>query len=382
MRSVTMPKLDLAMDRGSVGKWLKKQGEKVSENETIAEIETAKATYEMPAPVSGTLYKILVPEGVEVPVAGVLAIIVESGDDIRDVETTVEKFETAKEPEEVFEKEKILISPIARKLAEEHGIDISRIEGTGPGHRIVKEDVLKAVEELEAGVRPKESVPLETILLSGIRKTAAERLAYSHKTIPPATAAIEVDMSETNRIREDFMKSENVKMSYNPLFAKAVAKALQENPLLNSRLVENRIEIVKEINVGLAVAVQDGLIVPVIHNADKMQLTELNNLIEELIEKASARALSISEVTGGTFTISNIGMFGVESITQIIVPNQAAILGIGKITNKPVVVNGQITVKPMVCLSLTFDHRILDGVQVAQFLQKVKQYLESPKLLD
>jgi len=233
---------------------------------------------------------------------------------------------------------------------------------------------LKAAEELKARVEEQ----AEVIPLSGVRKVVAERMAYSFRTAPHAILMLEVDMSEAVKLRQDFEKMKNVQLSYNAVFVKAVAMALREYPILNSTLEEKQIKVLKNINVGVAVATERGLIVPVIHDVDEKSLADLSSTIAQLVEKTRLDTLSRNDVTGGTFTITNLGMFGVDAFIAIINPKQAAILAIGRIADKPKVVDGQIVIQPTVTLSLSFDHRIIDGAPAAQFLNRIKEILENP----
>lgn len=389
-----MPRLDLDMEKGTVLEWLKKKGDKVTRGEPVVMIMSEKVTYEVESPASGVIYEVLLQPDIEVPIGQVIGVIMEDGDEPKLLERTVRKAKESlvelsgvKKPEikmevKIGQREEVAkekperkkISPLAKILAKQYGIDVDGIRGTGPGGRIVKQDVLKAAEELK--VRFEEKV--EVIPLSGVRKVVAERMAYSFRTAPHAILIVEVDMSEAVKLRKDFEKMKNVQLSYNAVFVKAVAMALREYPILNSTLEENQIKILKNINVGVAVATERGLIVPVIHDVDEKSLADLSSIIAQLVEKTRLDTLSRSDVTGGTFTITNLGMFGVDAFIAIINPKQAAILAIGRIADKPKVVDGQILIQPTVTLSLSFDHRIIDGAPAAQFLNRIKEILENP----
>jgi pyruvate dehydrogenase E2 component (dihydrolipoamide acetyltransferase) len=362
---VLMPRLSLTMKEGTVVQWFKKEGETVNKGEPLVEVLTEKVTYDIEAPESGILRKILALEGVDVPVAEVLGVITAPDEQITEEIT-------APTPEKEVEKieECILASPAAKRLAKEYGIDLAQVKGSGPEGRIVEEDVKKFAEESKIGPRVREIIPL-----AGIRKTAAERVTLSAKTAPHSTITMEVDMTNAARLREE------KQVSYTDILVKSVAKALAEHRIVNSTLSGERIKIFEDINIGVAVATEKGLVVPVIHNANKKSLKEVATALNALVEKARASKLSKEELTGGTFTITNLGMFGVEIFTPIINPPETAILGVGKVVEKPVVVNKEIAVKPMMYLSLSYDHRVIDGAPAAQFLQKVKQYLENPHLL-
>ncbi|MBS7605649.1 MAG: dihydrolipoamide acetyltransferase family protein [Candidatus Bathyarchaeia archaeon] len=393
MKTIIMPKLDLAMDSGTIVEWFKREGEEVKEGERVVSIMTQKVTYEITSPANGTLYKVFASANEDVPVGKPIAVIMEPGDNVADVERYIREVmaEKAASKVEIKEKEEITvevkeelreeierikISPIARKLAEEHGIDITKIKGTGPGGRITKEDVLKAIEEFKARKEKEKIMPL-----TGIRKIIAERMVLSHKTIPPVTYSMEVDATQMIAVRDAFKKEKNIDLSYNTLITRAVVKAIIDYPIFNSTIEGENIRIIDDINIGIAVATDYGLVVPVIHNADKKDIMELNAIVRDLVERARQNKLTIEDVSNGTFIITNLGMFGVDVFTPIIFPGQVAILGVGRIVEKPVVSSGQIVIKPFMTLSLTADHRVIDGALAAKFLRKIKENLENIHLI-
>jgi len=385
MHEVVMPKIDVAMETGRVIKWLKKEGDKVKKEEPIALAISEKLTFEISAPETGELHKIFVSENVDVPIGQVIAVITEPGDQVEDVNKAIEEITKSlptlrKEKERMKEmpRERVKISPLAKKIAEQYSIDIRRIKGTGPGGRIVKDDVLKAVEESKFKIKKTQ----KTIPLSGIRSVIAERMTYSFQNVPHAVLIVKVNMSEAVKLCRTYEKEKGISLSYTAIFAKAVAKALMEHPIMNSTLDGKEIKMLKDINLGIAVSTERGLIVPVIHNADKRSLVELTNAIRELAEKARLDKLSLGELTGGTFTITNLGMFGVDAFIPIINPKQAGILAIGKIVDEVKAVDRQnFRVQPTAMLSLSFDHRITDGAPAAKFLARVKEIVENPSLL-
>lgn len=358
---VVMPRLSLTMKEGTVGKWYKKEGDTVEKDEPIVEVISEKATYDLEAPASGILRKVLVEEGVDAPVNAILAFITAPDEAFSEAEILAE------EPQAVEEREKrVLASPAAKRLAREHGIDISLVEGSGPEGRIVEEDVRRFIEETR-GILPKVK---EVIPLSGFRKTSAERVSASFKTAPHSTIMMEVDISRAAELHE------KLQVSYTAIVVKAVANALTEHPVVNSTLEGNIIKIFEDVNVGVAVATEYGLVVPVIRNTDRKSVKEIDAAIKELTEKARQGKLAREQVTGGTFTITNLGMYGVEFFTPIINPPEAAILGVGKITEKPVVISGKMETKPVMILSLSYDHRIVDGAPAAGFLRRIKENVE------
>jgi len=373
-----MPRLSLTMKEGTVVQWLKKEGDMVKKGEPLVEVLSEKATYEVEAPASGVLRKILAEEGMDVPVAGTLGIITAPDEELPEIEVAaappaVEAEEAVAVPERKVEERierRIIASPAAKRLAMEHSIDLTQIRGSGPDGRIVEEDVRGLIEEMRTRPRVREVIPL-----TGIRKTAAERVSLSAQTAPQSTITMEVDMSNAAKLRE------RVGVSYTDMLVKAVAKALTEHPIINSTLEREQIKIFADVNIGVAVATEMGLIVPVIHNANGKSLTEISSTLRKLVEKAKQRKLAKEELTGGTFTITNLGMYGVDVFTPIINPPETAILGVGRVAEKPMAVDGQMVVRPVMQLSLTFDHRVVDGAPAAEFLQKLKQKLESPETL-
>jgi pyruvate dehydrogenase E2 component (dihydrolipoamide acetyltransferase) len=365
---VVMPKLSLTMKEGTVGRWYKKQGDAIEKDEPIVEVISEKATYDLEAPASGILRKILVEEGVDAPVNAVLAIITAPDEAFSETELIAETPQTIEEREK-----RALASPAAKRLAKEHGIDLSLVKGSGAEGRIAEEDVEKFIEESSSGFTPKVK---EIIPLSGFRKTSAERVSTSFRTAPHSTLMMEVDVSKSAKLHE------KLQVSYTAILVKLVAETLPEHPMINSTLEGDRIKIYEDVNVGLAVATEDGLVVPVMHNADRKSLNEIDTAIRELTEKARQGKLAKEDVTGGTFTISNLGMYDVEFFTPIINPPEAAILGVGKIAEKPVVIDGKIEIKPMIVLSLSYDHRIVDGAPAADFLRKVKAKIEKASVLE
>ena len=376
---VVMPRLSLTMKEGSVAQWFKKEGETVNKGEPLVEVLSEKATVEVEAPASGVLRKILAQQGVDMPVNATLAIIAEANEEIP--ETEMKATESVQEQETVemsttetqikMEKpigERVMASPAAKRLAREHEIDLAQVQGSGPEGRITEIDVQRFVEEAgQRDPRVKEVIPL-----AGMKKTTAERVSRSFKTAPHSTVIMEVNMSNAAKIRQ------KKQISYTELLVAAVASALRKHSLLNSTLTEDeKIKIYEDINVGVAVATEQGLVVPVIHDADHKSLEEIASKLRELAEKARTGKLSKEDVAGGTFTITNLGMYGVDMFMPIINPPEAAILAAGKIVDKPMAEEQRIVIKPLMVLSLAYDHRIVDGAPAAKFLQEIKKTLET-----
>lgn len=391
--TVIMPKLGLTMTEGTIEKWLKQEGDRVEKGELLVEIITEKINFQYEAPASGILRKIFHHEGEVVPVATPIAIIAEESEVIPEVETIKPEFppevikpiavqkEMEKPPERIF------VSPIAKKIAHEQGIDLSSLKGSGPMGRIVKIDVLRAAERVVG----KETAPIapspygKTIPLKGIRRIIAKRMTESFQNIPHIYLSLEIDMTACLALREQLMeeieKRAKVRLTLTDILVKVGASALKDHPIINSRIEGDQICLLEEINIGVAIALQDGLIVPVIRNADRKSLAEIATTLRDLTQKAREEKLSLEDVGGGTFTLSNMGMLGIDKFNAIINPPECSILGVGRTVEKPVVQGGEIKIKPMAWLSLSSDHRIVDGATAALFLNHIKKLLENPTLL-
>ena len=420
---VTMPRLSDTMTDGTVATWLKKVGDKISEGDIIAEIETDKATMEFESFNEGTLLYIGTQEGETAPVDSVLAILGPEGTDVSGIaenyknggsaKTTPktessdstakeEKSEKTEEVEEVVntvsDGKRVFISPLAKKIAEEKGINISKIKGSGENGRIVKSDVenfnpSKAVtpevskpeaaptEKPVAAAKPyvpAGEVATEEIKNSQMRKIIAKRLGESLFTAPHYNLVIEVTMDEAMKSRGIINSVPDTKVSFNDMVIKASAMALKKHPKINSQWSAEAITINYHVNIGVAVAVEDGLVVPVLPFTDGMSLSQIGASVRDLAGRAKNKKLLPSEMEGSTFTISNLGMFGITEFNSIINQPNSAILSVGAIVEKPVVKNGQIVVGNTMMLSLACDHRTIDGATGAQFLQTLKQYIENP----
>ena len=435
---VVMPKLGLTMTEGTVSKWLKKVGDEVKEGEPLFEVETDKLTNTIEASASGVLRHLFVEEGITVPVLDKVAIIAEAGEDISGLlgsaapaaapEAPAAAAAPAAAPAAKKAGGRVVASPAAKKLAKEKGIDLALVTGTGPNGRITEDDVKNwkpapaapAVEEapktkaspLAAAVAKdlgidlekigaKDRVLAEDILrylestrekaadeeprekvvpMNGMRKAIARNMLNSHMTSPTVTANLSVDMSAMKAYREQ-LKSKDIKVSYTDLLVKFLAKALTEFPLLNCSVEDNKIIYKNYVNMGVAVALDNGLLVPNVPDADKKSLTQISAEIKELAKLAREGGLPMEKLQGGTFTITNLGMYGIESFTPIINQPEVAILGVTTMEDRAVVRNGEIVIRPMMTLSLTFDHRVVDGSVAAEFLQRVKNLLENPALM-
>jgi pyruvate/2-oxoglutarate dehydrogenase complex dihydrolipoamide acyltransferase (E2) component len=377
---VAMPQFDLFMAEGTITEWLKQDGENVEEEEPVAIIETSKIEVEVEAPASGIFYKTQ-PEGSTVSVGETIALITQQDEEVPLIQGSNKSpvLLEEKSSERVTEAidKRVLASPLAKKFAKEHDINLSQITGTGRDGVITKKDVLSYLEQINV-----ETVEEETIPLSGWRKVMADRMSYSLQTMAQLTTITEADFTELITLRKKLISEGKERISYTVFVVKAVAQALKEFPLLNSSLVDGKIIVKKYRNIGVAVARdQQGLIVPVIHRADEKSLTELNQILRKMVEKARTDNLSIQDVTGGTFTVTNVGPLGVTMSTPIINPPESAILGVGAITKKPVVVDEEIAIRSTAYLCLSYDHRFIDGAPAIGLLQRIKQLLQEPKLL-
>ncbi len=375
MPEVVMPRLDPGMQTGKIVEWLKKEGEQVKKGEPILVVEGEKTTFEIEAPESGLLTKIIAKPGDDVPVTQAIAIIGEPS-------TKLEPQPTQTAPSQISTPTptprpsgpQVIASPAARRLAQEQGVDISQVTGTGPGGRITSEDIMAATKKTATQTTTQSRSPtvLKRTKLEGIRKAVAERLSYSARNTVAVTITMETDATTLVSLKE---KESHI--AFTALAVKAIAKSLEKHLIVNSALEGDEIVTYSQINVALAIHTDQGLVAPVIQNTNKKTLREINVEINELADKAKGNRLTIENLTGGTFTVTNLGAHDVESFAPIINPPQCAILGLGRIAYKPVAVGNQVVAKPTTTLTLVFDHRIIDGVPAARFLQEVKSNLEN-----
>jgi 2-oxoglutarate dehydrogenase E2 component (dihydrolipoamide succinyltransferase)/2-oxoisovalerate dehydrogenase E2 component (dihydrolipoyl transacylase) len=376
--NIIMPQMGESVAEGTILQWLVNEGERIEKDNPVVEISTDKVDTEVPSPATGVLSKILHKENETIPVDTVIGIIqaAEAEEITAPKEIITPKVEVQAPKVEVSEREKI--SPLVKTLAKQYGIDLKKVKGTGEGGRITKKDIMDYV-----GVRPVEEVKEreDLIPLSPKRKIIAERMSLSKKTIPHVTTNFEIDMTVIVKYREkrkeSFLKEKDFNLTYLPFIMKAVITALKEFPILNSTWTEDGIRIKRYVNLGIATSIEDGLIVPVIRDADKKDFLRLAGEAQDLAKRTRDKKLSPDEVQEGTFTITNYGVGGSLFGNPIIVPNQAAILGIGAIQKRQVVIDDAIAVRSMVYLSLSFDHRILDGAQADRFMRSVKEILET-----
>jgi pyruvate dehydrogenase E2 component (dihydrolipoamide acetyltransferase) len=429
--NVAIPKLGLTMVEATITEWKAQEGEWVEKEQPILVIEMEKTVHDIEAIASGILH-IITPTGQTVPVGHVVGVLAESKEEYAtvcregipavaaapevEVEASAEVAPEAEAQRVVAPKqgtERLRITPVARKLAEEHSIDVSKISGTGPGGRITRQDILQAVEEREKAAAPAPSPTIaasadkaemaglkhakQVIPLRGMRRAIAENMLRSLQVSAQMTSSGEIDMTEMIKLRQSLVAQQEAigaRITYTDIFVMVVAKALKQNPIINSSIIGDEIRIWDDINIGVAVAMESedmpGLIVPVVHNADNKSLLEIHNTLSDLTKRARESKLLPDEIAGSTFTITNIGTGTGGAIgegegsgfgTPIINQPEVAILGLGGIAEKPVVRGGEIVIRPMMSYSFTTDHRVIDGVPAGRFIATVKQLMENPYLL-
>lgn len=428
---VIMPKLGMAMTEGTVVKWLKEDGATVKRGEPIVVVMSKKITYEVQSPADGVVRHVAQPKDVR-GIGEIIGFITAPGEPLPEVTVAAApapvptearpevapaapaKAEAPGREEKVIpaspaarrlakelgvdlarvrpsgpriteedvrrfheEQSRIVASPLARRMAEEEGLDLAQIEGTGPGGRITEEDVLRVLEKRAAPA----AAPRQRIPFLGMRQAIAEQMVHSLQSMAQVTLTTKADVTELVATREALAVRWGRKASYTDFLVKAVVGALQKHPLLGAKLEGDEIVLPTEWNIGVAVALEDGLIVPVIRHADTLSVLQIGDRMKDLAQRARENALNVDEVTGATFTITNLGMFGVDAFTPIINPPEVAILGVGRIFEEPAFVGGQIVPRSRMVLSLTIDHRIVDGAPGAAFLQTLVQLLEHPALI-
>ena len=405
---INMPRLSDTMEEGTLAKWFKKVGDTVKEGEILAEIETDKATMEFESFHDGILLHIGIDEGSTAPVDSIIAIIGSKDEDISsllkntDIKVKEEpkpevkeepkpevkeepKPEVKEEPKPVSNNNKpsdrILISPLAKSLAKEKGIDISSVKGTGDNGRIIKRDI----DSFKPSNYSQFSQPSPQLTESSyetqnstMRKAIAKRLADSKFSAPHYYLNIELEMDNMISFRKQFIQTQNIKISFNDIIAKAVSLTLAKHPKVNSRWYDDKIIFNEHVHLGVAVAVDDGLIVPIVKFANSKDLPQINSEIKDFAERAKNKKLTPAEIEGSTFTISNLGMFGIESFTSIINQPNSAILSIGAIVQKPIIKNNEVVVGNTMKLTLACDHRTVDGATGSLFLKTLKEYVENP----
>jgi len=396
---IRMPKMSDTMTEGVVVKWLVKEGDSIKSGDIIAEVETDKATMDFECYSKGTLLHVAVKEGQSVPVDGIVAVVGQPGEDFQSLlsapasaskpeapvadapATSVSVQAPAVQAATPVSGDRILASPLAKKLAADKGIDLSAVKGSGENGRIVKQDI----ENYTGGAVAAPAVAAftgtesyEEVPVSQMRKTIAARLSESKFSAPHFYLTIEINMDKAVVAREQMNQISEVKISMNDLVIKAAASALRKHPKINSSWLGNTIRYNHHINIGVAMAVEEGLLVPVVRFADQKNLSQISSEVKDYGTRAKAKKLQPQDWAGNTFTISNLGMFGIEEFTAIINPPDACILAVGAVKETVGVVNGTIQPVKVMKVTLSCDHRVVDGASGAQFLQTLKQLLEEP----
>jgi pyruvate dehydrogenase E2 component (dihydrolipoamide acetyltransferase) len=435
---VAMPKWGLTMKEGKIVSWLIKEGDPVKKGQDLFEVETEKITNIVEALADGILFQIVVPVGTVVKTGTIVAVIAEEGETAERIEgiqmgeapegePSSSKTPAGEKPRKPEGKKAFVpATPAARRVAKEFEIDLTRVTGSGPAGRVTEKDVIRYHEEgppppritplalemanqaglditavtgtgeggkiTQADVEKalsqetlEEAAPPKSIPFTGMRKTVADNMYASLQQTAQLTTFTEVDVTEMvglrDIIREEYKRDKDIRVSYNDIIILAVSRALKRYPIMNSTLVEDEILLHDSVNMGIAVALAEGLIVPVLRDADKKSLLQIAKETRILAGKAREGNLSMDEVTGGTFTISNVSMFQVDGLTPILKPQETGILGIGRVKEKPAVYQGEIAIRSMMFLSLTFDHRVVDGAPANAFLETAARYLEHPNLI-
>ena len=411
---IKIPRIGMAVADATIIEWQSKEGEQVEERQVVAVIETEKVRSDVESPGTGFLH-ILLKEGETAPAGKVIGMLAETKEELEALQkkpleemptkaaevVEAPKTEAAIEvapPKEAIAagrgEERIRISPVARKLAEENVIDITKVVGTGPGGRITREDIEKAIAAKEAAP-PVEAAPAEvsvgkkmktTLPLTGMRGTIAEHMHRSLSVAAQLTTMGEIDMTEMVNLRKNLLDRENVlgtRITYTDIFVFAIARVLRDHPIINSSIIDNTIKVWEDINIGVAAALEEGLIVPVVKNADQKSLVEISKTVKALTEKAREGKLTSDEISGGTFTLTNLGALGGGWTFETAIINQpeSAILRVGSITERAVVRDGQIVIRPIMTYSLTYDHRVIQGAVAAKFMSGLVNALENPTLL-
>ena len=387
---VKLPRLGQGMESGTIVKWLKHEGEKVEKGEPLYELDTEKVTQEVEADVAGVLLKIAVETG-EVPVGRTIAVIGEEGEEAKVEEPPAAEPEPVEEaPEPPREEQpapartdgRVKASPLARRIARERGVDLASLRGTGPEGRIVAEDVERA--ETAPAAPTVQQLPVgeaDRVELTRVRRTIARRLTEAWQ-IPVFQLQASADMARVTAVVERLNdEGADPKLTITDVLTKACAGALMRHREVNAEWTENAIVLHPSANIGLAVAAPQGLVVPVIHGVERLSLAEIASARKDIVSRARDGKLRQDDLEGGTFTISNLGMFRVESFTAVLNPPQAAIVAVGAIEDRVVAVDGQAAVRPMATFNATFDHRAVDGAPAAGFLQTLKELLEEPGLM-
>jgi pyruvate dehydrogenase E2 component (dihydrolipoamide acetyltransferase) len=392
--NVILPSLGFDMTEGLLARWLMNEGDPVAKGQAIAEIETEKATVEIEAAAAGILARIIVRAGETVPVGTLIGVIAEAGEEVAAGSAPTPAPPPSAPVPEAGEGAapsvaRVKASPVARKMAEEAGLDLSRIKGSGPGGRVVERDVQEAIGAGTAPVPPAAPAPPAvptgpapgaSVPLSRMRKTIARRMTESKATAPHFYVTVEINMDEAMRVREQLnaLAQEAERISVTDLVVAAAARTLARFPVMNASYRGDNLEMHSQVNIGIAVALEDGLIPTVLRDADKKPLKRIAAESRALAERARTNKLRTNDLGGGTFTVSNLGMFDVDEFIAIINPPEAAILAVGAVTRRPFAAAGEIRIASLMKTTLSVDHRAADGAQAGRFMQEFKKLLENP----
>ena len=386
---IRMPKMSDTMEEGVISSWLKKVGDQVKSGDILAEVETDKATMELESYDDGILLHIGIKSGESVPVNDVIAIIGEKGENIKEIlkEEETKEEETIKIPkiDDISKDKRLKASPLAKKIAEEKGINLTNIKGSGDGGRIIKKDIEENTEIISSQNSTNIILPktigeesFDEVPISQMRKTISKKLSESKFSSPHFYITMEINMDNCIEGRKKINETSEVKISFNDIIIKATAAALRKHPMINSSYLEDKIRTNHHIHIGVAIAVKDGLLVPIIKFADNKSLSHISLEVKDLANRAKNKNLQPSDWEGNTFTISNLGMFGIDEFTAIINPNDSCILAVGGIKNRPIIKNGEIMPGNLMKVTLSCDHRIVDGAMGSAFLQTLKELIEDP----
>lgn len=381
---IVVPPLGESVKEATIARWHKKPGDAVKIDELLVELETDKVTLEVNAPATGKLSEVVVKEGDNVGVGALLGSM-EAGAAVASAQAPAPSKKIVSEPQVAKGKE-IITSPAAQKVAADRGVDVTKISGTGKDSRITKGDVLEATtSQASAHIAPTNLVREQRVKMTRLRKTIAERLKASQNTAAILTTFNEIDMSEVFKIRklyqEQFLEKHGIKLGFMSFFVKAVTQALKEIPAVNAEIDGDDIVYKNYYDIGIAVGTEQGLVVPVLRDADRLSFSEVEKNIVGLGKKAREGKLAMSDMAGATFSITNGGLYGSLLSTPIINPPQSGILGMHNVVERPIAVNGEVQIRPMMYVALSYDHRIIDGKEAVTFLVRIKQLVEKPEKL-
>lgn len=405
---ILLPKVSFVVSEGTINEWLKKPGDEVTKGEPLLVIETEKATVEVEAPGSGFLGTELAPVGTTVPVTTTIGYIVEKGETSPKLDLASKEMAAAPAPDQAerasgddqskTDDQWVKVSPLARRIAKELGVDLNKVKGSGPSGRILQEDIQKYLETqgnvstlaqtgapaspAAASSQAASPAPNELVELNNLKRITAERMASSFRSAPHFYLNVEVDMSQAVVMREAFLpKAEaeaGIRISFTDILVFVAGRAIQKHPALNATFENEKIARYRDVNINLAIDTSRGLTAPLIRQADRLSLIEIAKRRLELVDRAQNNRLAPDDIINGSFTISNLGMFGIDVFHAIINPPQAAILAVGKIIKRPIVINDVLELRPTMWISLSVDHRVADGAEAARFLQDLTNYLENP----